>query len=128
MANLVDLLLNGDVAKLKIEPREIKIKRLSKVFGQDATVTINAISFDRLEELRESYKDGMFRLMMVMEGIKGLDLDNVQLREKLSVSAQLPKSEVLKKILTPGEIDDIYLEISHMSGYNGKTVEEIKKK
>lgn len=128
MANLVDLLLNGDVAKLKIEPREIKIKRLSEVFGQDATVTINAISFDRLEELRESYKDGMFRLMMVMEGIKGLDLDNVQLREKLSVSTQLPKSEVLKKILTPGEIDDIYLEISHMSGYNGKTVEEIKKK
>ena len=40
----------------------------------------------------------------------------------------LPKTEVLKAIFLPGEIDDIYLAISKLSGYNAQTVEEIKKK
>lgn len=128
MSNLVELLLKSDAAALKIKPKEFKIKRLSEALGQDVFVSIGAVSFDRLETLRENHKDGDFRLMMALEGMRGVDLGNSALREKLGIDRELPKKEVLKKILTPGEIDDIYLEISRMSGYGGKTVEEVKKK
>ena len=116
------------MAALKIKPKEFKIKRLSEAFGTDVFISIGAVGFDRLESLRENHKDGDFRLMMVLEGMRGVDLGNSNLREKLGIDRELPKKEVLKKIFTPGEIDDIYLEVSRLSGYGGKTVEEIKKK
>ncbi len=52
----------------------------------------------------------------------------VRILEHIGVDTKLPKTEVLKKLFTPGEIDDIYLEISKLSGYTKNTLEEIKKK
>ena len=65
---------------------------------------------------------------MACEGITNLDLSSGALKEHFGLDKDLPKTEVLKAIFLPGEIDDIYLAISKLSGYNAQTVEEIKKK
>ena len=128
MANLLDLIMASDKSSFERPTKELRLKRLSKKLGGDAVITIRAIGFDRLEELREMNDAGRLRLMIVAEGLQGLDLSSPALREHLGVDTKLPKTEVLKALFLPGEIDDIYLEISRLSGYNSETVEEIKKK
>lgn len=128
MSNLLDLIMASDRSKFERPTKELKLKRLSEILGNDAVIKIRAIGFDRLDELRETSDAGRLRLLIVCEGIVGLDLSNAALREHLGIDKNLPKTEVLKRIFLPGEIDDIYLEISKLSGYNAQTVEEIKKK
>ena len=128
MSNLLDLIMSADKSSFKRPTKDLKLKRLSELLGGDAVITVRAIGFDRLEELREMNEGVKLRLMIVAEGIQNLDLNDKALREFLDVDSKLPKTEVLKALFLPGEIDDIYLEISKLSGYSGDTVEEIKKK
>ena len=120
--------MSADKSKFERPTKELKIKRLSGLFGEDAIIKIRAIGFDRLEELREMSEAGNLRLIIACEGIVGIDFTDAALKEHLGLDKATPKTEVLKAIFLPGEIDDIYIEISKLSGYNAQTVEEIKKK
>lgn len=128
MDNLMNLIMAADSSKFKRPKKEFKLKRLSEMTGNEAFIELRGIGFDRLEEMRETAQDGTLRLLIAAEGICNIDLNDTALREHIGVDTKLPKTEVLKKLFTPGEIDDIYLEISKLSGYTKNTLEEIKKK
>lgn len=129
MSNLMKLILMADSKKFELPTAEIKIKRLSDMLGEDAVLKIRALSFDRLEEIRESSQSNSnTRIQIVLASVVDFDFGDPALKEKFGLSAKTPKSEILKKILTAGEIEEIYFKVSQISGYNRDTIEEIKKK
>ena len=124
--DIMDLLLKADAESFKMPEQEVKIKRLSKVLGQDAIFTIRAISLDKFEEIRETNsKESDMQAMVVLESVKSPNLKAPELKEKFGTKTPL---ETIKKILLPGEIVELYFKISRLSGFGRDTVEEIKKK
>ena len=128
MSEFMDLLLKAEVKAFALPTAEVRIKRFTKIFGKDATLTVRAIPFETIEDLRDGSKGGEFRLKMIREGVQDFDFSSDALREKLGVDKNLPSVEVIKKLFTAGEIEELYLMISKISGYGADTVEEIKKK
>jgi len=123
MDECIKALLELDRDKFKIENKEFKVKRLSELAGMDVILELKPISFSRLSELKEMNEDfDELKLAVVSDGIV---TDIAPLKAKFKAET---KQELLTAMFTPGEIDDVYLAISKMSGYNGMTIEEIKKK
>ena len=122
--NALDLLLKADINSVRAPKKEIKIKRLSEILKSDVVFTISAISFNRLEEIRENNSKD-FNIYTILEGVKEPNLKSKELMEKFNA---LTPVELVKKLLLPGEIEDIYFSISKLSGYGVSTIEEIKKK
>lgn len=123
MSSAIDLLLGAAIPEP--ETKEIKIKRLSKICGADVIFTIRELGFNRVADLKKMHDDGELSLHIVLAGVASPDLKNQSLMEKYGV---LTPADLLKKMLTPGEIEDISREIEKLSGYRVPTIEEIKKK
>lgn len=122
--NTLDLLLNASLEETKTPTKEVKLKRLSDQVGSDVVFTLQAINLDKLEELRESNDKG-FNVQVVLHGVKDPYLKSQKLLEKYNAVTPV---ELVKKLLLAGEIDELYHEISKLSGYGRDTIEEIKKK
>lgn len=122
--NTLDLLLKADIKGFAVPTKEIKIKKLSERLQGDAIFKIKALSLDKIKELRET-NSSEFNIHTVIEGVIEPSLKDKNLIDKFGVITPV---DLVKKILIAGEIDDIYNEISKLSGYNGSTIEEIKKK
>lgn len=119
----LDLLLKADTTKLKTPEKDIKVKRLSEILGEEVVFKIKALSVNKLEELRETNtKD--FNIHAILEGVKEPNLKSQELCEKFGTITPV---DTVKAILLPGEIDDVYSAISKLSGYGIETIEEIKK-
>lgn len=120
----LDLLLKGHLGSIKDIKKEIKIKRLSKDLGEDVIFQIKALSLDRLEEIRKNNTTD-FHAHVILEGVKEPNLKDKELNELYKAITPV---ELINALLLPGEIEDIYLSISKLSGYGSKTIEDIKKK
>ena len=123
MDESIKALLELDRDKFKVKNKEYKIKRLSEICGRDIVLTLKPVSFDRLSELKEMHED--FDELKLMIAADGIATDLNPLKPKFKAEN---KAELIKAMFTPGEIEDIYIAISKMSGYSGVTIEEIKKK
>lgn len=122
--NTLDLLLKANLKDINVPEKEVKVKRLSDVLKTDVIFKIKAIRFDVLEDLRESNtKD--FNIHTVLEGVVEPNLKNKELMEKFNAITPV---DLVKKLLLPGEIEDLYHAISKLSGYGTNTIEDIKKK
>lgn len=122
--NTLDLLLKADIKEFAVPTKEIKIKRLSEKLDGDVVFKIKALSLDKIKELRET-NSSEFNIHTIIEGVTEPSLKDKNLIEKFGV---ITPADLVKKILIPGEIDDVFYEISKLSGYNGSTIEDIKKK
>ena len=120
--DVLDLLLNAAPAKLP--EKEYKIKKLSSECGGDVVFRLRALPFDRVAEIRRVGEETQ-NLHIVLAGVVSPDLRNQALLDKYS--AETP-SELVKKMLLPGEIDDLALRIERLSGYRSNVLEEVKKK
>lgn len=118
----LDLLLNLDPPHP--ETQTIKIKRLSRLCGEDVIFTITQLSYNRVAEIRQmNGEDACIDILLA--GVTEPDLKNKALKEKYG--AETP-AELIKKLLLPGEIEDISRAVERLCGYRTATVEEIKKK
>ena len=54
MSTFMDLLLKADVKVFALPTAEVRIKRFTKIFGKDATLTVRAIPFETIEEMNET--------------------------------------------------------------------------
>lgn len=122
--NTLDLLLKADIKEFAVPTKEIKLKRLSEKLQGDVIFKIRALSLDKIKELRET-NSGDFNIHTIIEGVVEPSLKDKNLIDKFGVITPV---DLVKKILVPGEIDDVFYEISKLSGYNGSTIEDIKKK
>lgn len=122
--NTLDLLLKANLKDINVPEKEVKVKRLSDVLKTDVIFKIKAIRFDALEDLRESNtKD--FNIHTVLEGVVEPNLKSKDLMDKFNAITPV---DLVKKLLLPGEIEDLYHAISKLSGYGTNTIEDIKKK
>lgn len=118
--NVLDLLLNMEPQGLP--EKEIKVKRLSRICGEDVVFRLRALPYSRVAEIKE--KDGGdMNLLILLAGVMEPDLKRKELREKYA--AETPK-ELVKHLLLPGEIEDISREIEKLSGYRGMTLEQVE--
>lgn len=135
--NALDLLLGGDMNKIKLPTKRIEITRLSEVYGYPFCVTLQAVSASKWEELQDMAlkiqgKDldidtNLLQIFVVMESVlddSGKPLfKNKELMMKFG--SPTPK-ELIKKILLSGEIVNIYGAVSDISGFKESSIEEVK--
>lgn len=133
--NLMEKLLAVDKGEFdKIEKKELKSKRLSKLLGSSAKVTIQAISGDLFGPLSASGLDSdgnvdynkLFdaNAKIAAAGIVDPDLKNKELLKHLGAATP---ADAAKKIFM-GEVNKIAEEISILSGFRDEetTDKEIK--
>lgn len=144
--NVLDLLLGGDVGKIKTPFMDVEITRLSEAFGVPFVVRCEALSPDKYEELQEisvniQGKDvdmdvNAFQKLTVIEGVKttavdeagncvvgGLLLKNKELMDKFK--AHTPK-DLCNMIFLSGEVVSLYQTISELSGFSEEAVKKVK--
>ena len=134
MANIIDLLLEMDEAKIERPSKEVEITRLSKLVGEPFKVLCTAISTAKFEDIQTSaFKKkevdvNLMQSLIIIEGVCDLDgkplFKNKDLQSKFGVHT--PK-DLVKKLLLTGEITKLYTFISDLSGFGEDSViEEIK--
>lgn len=133
--NLVEKLLTVDKGEFeKIEKKEIPSRQLSKLVGDNAKVTIQAVDGDLFGGLSASGLDDNGEVdygrafstnaKIAAAGIVNPDLKNKDLLKHLGVATP---ADAAKKIFK-GEINNIAQEISELSGFKNEetTDKEIK--
>ncbi|MBB6217496.1 hypothetical protein HNQ80_003617 [Anaerosolibacter carboniphilus] len=129
--NTLDLLLQMDLSKLKKPTRDVEIKRLSASAGNPVIFTLEALTPDKMNEIQEMCLDyeaekmnlSELQLMTIVEGIKSPNFKSKELMDKFGVYT--PK-DLVKKLLLPGEIVNLYNLVGEISGFDENVVEEIK--
>lgn len=121
--NTLDLLLRMEPQKP--ETVEVKIKRLSKAAGADVVFALKGLGYSRVAELKEMAERGEVAVQAVVTSVTLPDLKNPQLLERHGAATP---AELLKKLLTPGEVEDLYRRVQQLSGYLSDTLEDVVKK
>ena len=113
---LLEQLLSQDGPALRT--KTVRLKRTG------AEVKLKGISFDRLMELREmDSRDTPVHIVLA-----GMAEPVFKDKDAMDRHHAVTPAELVKNALLPGEIIDLQAEIEKLSGFRGKTLEEIKKK
>jgi hypothetical protein len=127
MSDTLQLLLGIDPAKIERPKKDVEITRLSKLAGAPVIFTIAALTFDEEEEIREIAKDDV-TAQRIHTALKGVVSPNLRDPGLLSAYGAATPKELLEsgKLLLPGEIMSLYVQISALAGYGDDAVTEIK--
>ena len=123
MGNALEILLRTEIPES--QTKRVKVKRLSKAAGEDVIFTLRELTFSRVAEIKKLHgEDGEMTVHILLAGVVEPELKDKALREKYSAATP---AELVKKLLTPGEIEDMSRQIERLSGYRAETLEEAKK-
>lgn len=122
MSDILDLLLKMDVSDLP--EKEYKVKRLSGLCGAPVIFKLQALPYNRANEISRAQKEDM-EVHILLAGVIEPNLKASELMSKYNAATP---AEMVKKMLLPGEIIDISRAVERLSGYRIDTIEEIKKK
>lgn len=123
MSDVLDLLLRSDVpdVQAKLPTCRCKVNRLSELVGKDVVFTLQALPYGRVQDIRELSRDS--EVAILLAGCVEPDLKNEELLKKFG--APTP-AELVKKMLLPGEVADLSMEVERLSGYRRTTIETLK--
>lgn len=124
--SIIDLLLETDIEKLKVDNKEYEIKRLSKALGQKFVITCKPLNNEQINHIVETSKSDVdAKLIAIVEAcrLEGKRFSDKQLMDKFNVMT--PK-DLINKLLLPGEVSELHSVISKLSGYGKDVVTEIK--
>lgn len=119
--DLLNILLNNDIPKTEV--KEFKINRLSKAWNTDVLLKLKGMGYNKATEIMNMSGDDA-NVHIILAGDAENIFKNKELQNKYNA---LTPAELIKKILSPGEINRISNEVLNLSGYGTDTVEEIKK-
>ncbi|MDD3173580.1 MAG: hypothetical protein PHF63_07970 [Herbinix sp.] len=120
--NTLDLLLKTDIPDAP--EKEFKQKRLSAICGEPVIFKLKALPYNLANEIIKSQKEDI-NVHIVLAGTVEPNLKDASLLSKYK--AETP-AELVKKMLLPGEVEDLSRAIERLSGYRVDTIEELKKK
>ena len=138
--SLVDKLLQLDANKVMEKPTQIfEVERLSKLLNEKVLFKCQAIDGETYADIQRKGIDiskkgairdiNMFE-MQVMTAINGVVEPNLKDKRLLDHYKVPTSKELIKKMLLPGEIADLYNIINSLSGYEKDNeedeVEEVK--
>lgn len=123
MSKLLDILLRPELPNVAKELPECrcKVKRLSRLAGEDVVFTLRALPYGRVQEIKELKED--VELSILLSGLKDPDPKASELKERYGGATP---AETLKALLLPGEIEDLSREVERLSGYRGDTIQKLK--
>lgn len=123
MSKLLDILLRPELPNVAKELPECrcKVKRLSRLAGEDVVFTLRALPYGRVQEIKELKEDAA--LSILLSGLKDPDPKAPELKERYGGATP---AETLKALLLPGEIEDLSREVERLSGYRGDTIQKLK--
>ena len=121
--DVLELLLSRE-PKSPREEKEVKIKRLSPKGEEPVVFTLKSLGYSRAAELKRMDNPEQ-PLFILLEGVTSPNLKDQRLLDHYGAATP---AELLKKMLLPGEIDDLCREVEKLSGYRRAMLEEVKKK
>jgi hypothetical protein len=132
--NVMELLLKADAQQLKLPTRKVEIPRLSTLFNDKAIFTCQALSPSRYNEIQAEAADftngkirgidmGEVQMATVLAGVIDPNLKDKEIMTHFNVPTP---SELVKKLLLPGEIVTLFNVISEISGFGEDVIKEIK--
>ena len=113
--------LPGDAARRE---KTIRMKRLSEAAGRDVRFKLRSLGYDRTAEIVREHPDDL-ALFVVLEGCAEPNFKDETLRRHYGAATPV---ELIKRMLLPGEIEDISREVQRLSGYLAVTYEAVEKK
>lgn len=116
MSTTIETLLALTLPAPKTET--VTIPRLVMPDGKPLTLELR---FNQVADLRAHNRD--FAVHTVLAGVKAPNLRDRSLREHFD--AETP-AELVKKLFSAGEIEELSMRISTLSGYHRKTVELVE--
>ena len=122
MSNTMELLLKCNFADLPVGT--FKLKRLSKEVGEDVLFSLTALRYDRVQEIRDGNSTDI-DIHILLAGVTEPNLKSSELMAHYGAATPV---DMIKKMLLPGEIEDLSRQIEKLSGYRSVTIEQIKKK
>ncbi len=122
--NILDMLLAPEAPNVlkELPTKQYKVKRLSELFGEEAVLTLKALPYGKVEELKRS-SEGV-GIQILLAGVVDPDLRDPRLMEKYG---GVTPAETVKAMFLPGEIEDISRAVEELCGYRRSTIEEVKK-
>lgn len=123
MSKLLDKLLGPEVPDLRkdLPTKKVKIKRLSELTKQDWVVTLRALPYGRVEDIKKA--EGDTDMPTVLAGMVDPDPKDEALLKRFDA---VTPAEALKALFLPGEIVDLAREIELLTGYRKRTIEDLK--
>ena len=125
--SLIDKLLQLDANKVIEKPTKgFEIKRLSKLLGEKVIFKCQAIDGETYADIQRSsidiskkgsIKDMQIFNMQVMTCVEGIIEPNLKDKRLLEHYGVPTPKELVKRMLLPGEIADLYNTINELSGY-----------
>ncbi len=119
MSTTIETLLALTLPAPKTET--VTIPRLVMPDGKPLTLELRQLTFNQVADLRAHNRD--FAVHTVLAGVKAPNLRDRSLREHFD--AETP-AELVKKLFSAGEIEELSARISTLSGYHRKTVELVE--
>jgi len=123
--SVLDLLLKPELPDVRkvLPEKKFKIDRLSNLAGQDVIFRLRGPTYKQVRETQEKPVDER-ALNIVLEGCVEPNFhDKRLLNPEKGIATPL---DAIKARLTPGEIDELSMEIQKLSGYLRKTLSEVK--
>lgn len=119
MSTTIETLLTLSLPAPKTET--VTIPRLVMPDGKPLTLELRQLTFNQVADLRALNRD--FAVHTVLAGVKAPNLRDQSLRDHFGVETP---AELVKKLFSAGEIEELSMRISTLSGYNRKTVELVE--
>ena len=113
---------HNDVRNAQPENRK-EVKRLSELAGEPVIFTLRALSYKEIRDIQDKRREDQ-AVSAVLYACKDPDWRDQRLLS--AVSGAVTPLDVIQARLSPGEIDELYVEIQKLSGYINRTLREVK--
>ena len=123
-ASVLDLLLRTDLPDVRkaLPEKRMEVKRLSELAGEPVIFTLRALSYKEIRDIQDKRREDQ-AVSAVLYACKDPDWRDQRLLS--AVSGAVTPLDVIQARLSPGEIDELYVEIQKLSGYINRTLREV---
>jgi hypothetical protein len=122
-SSVLDILLRADVPDMRkhLPEKQVEVPRLSQAAGTPVVLTLRGLTYDEVRKVQDKPRDEQ-AVSAVLYGTVEPVWKGLVNQEK----GQATPVDAMKAVLSPGEIDDLYIEIQKLSGYLYRTISDVK--
>lgn len=119
--NVIELLMSKEPPETPSASYEVK--RLTKHYGQPFVVRLRGIGYNTVVSIRERPETDT-DCHIILESCTDATFKDAQVMAKYKAATPV---ELIKKLLLPGEIEDLARKAEKLSGYRTSVTKEVKK-
>ena len=115
MSKFLDMLLRPETPDVQrdLPQGEYVLPRLSRLYGQSFVLTLRAVTYAKALELADMADS---EVQTVLAGVVDPPLRDAALLERFGAATP---AELVKRLLLPGELRAVSVEVERLSGYRG---------